>query len=756
MGEKNIKDNKVDVKKEPMTTNDIIKSIPTYGKHKVCTHAGLVKIQDHVIECAQKGYLPKVVAPQKGWQEEAMRSKAAHLVMHAERGGGKMQPCDSDIHTPMGVVKMGDLKVGDIIFNPTGQSQTVTEIFEHGIQDVYEFTMIDGSKVESGLEHLWFASGVINTKTNNESLHRGKINFDLCFYGEICTTKDIIENINLGNINMRLPICRMLYFRKDVNIDLINKSNTLPLVGTGGWNGLRITDYKYVGKKQCRCISVSHPNRLYVTNDFIVTHNTFVLLMRILDKTRNPKFSGIAYRKNKLEAEKGEGIIAKAKELFCPHFGEYKIADRKIVFKNGGELYFDYFGDSGTDDDSYDKFVARTQGGSYSDVLIDEASQAPADKMEYMQSVNRSVSGLKPQMHMACNPNPDSPLADMVMSHWADDDGNPIPENSGDKMYYFKLSDSEFIWAKSPKEMWYKAKNELIEANPKKKLTEENCHTVLKQVSFLYCDFQSNKILDTLSPNYQGSLRTGDAAKDAINLYGSWAKILKTDDIITNQMMYDWFYNSPQYDDNFLCSTLDPAWGGGDYAVQCKWIGHHWDDVEFSKDVDGSNLIEWIRRNLSKWGIPENRLAFDGFGSNDVKGRMKEAHPILYEVIQVPNRNKKEQTVKFYRNLKSQMADGFVNRLKEKGYSVNPRVLEKLFGTKTIEKALMKQKKVIKFEEEKADGKISIIGKKMMKQILGGGDSPDLMEAVLYREFFDLKQINKPLSTQAKNRLRWI
>jgi hypothetical protein len=39
---------------------------------------------------------------------------------------------------------------------------------------------------------------------------------------------------------------------------------------------LRIEKIRYVGKKQAQCISVDHPDRLYITNDYIVTHNTFL------------------------------------------------------------------------------------------------------------------------------------------------------------------------------------------------------------------------------------------------------------------------------------------------------------------------------------------------------------------------------------------------------------------------------------------------------------------------------------------------
>jgi hypothetical protein len=37
-----------------------------------------------------------------------------------------------------------------------------------------------------------------------------------------------------------------------------------------------IDSIEYVGEKEAQCISISHPSHLYVTDDFIVTHNTFL------------------------------------------------------------------------------------------------------------------------------------------------------------------------------------------------------------------------------------------------------------------------------------------------------------------------------------------------------------------------------------------------------------------------------------------------------------------------------------------------
>lgn len=44
---------------------------------------------------------------------------------------------------------------------------------------------------------------------------------------------------------------------------------------------LRVASIEPVGRKETQCISIDHPDKLYVTDDFIVTHNTLTSLMSI-------------------------------------------------------------------------------------------------------------------------------------------------------------------------------------------------------------------------------------------------------------------------------------------------------------------------------------------------------------------------------------------------------------------------------------------------------------------------------------------
>lgn len=94
----------------------------------------------------------KIIKPQAGFQEKFVSTNVDFCV-----GGGVLnpQPLDSLVATPDGFVKIRDLKSGDIICDTNGGTQKVNFILNKGILPCVEFTLSDGRKVRSSLNHHW-------------------------------------------------------------------------------------------------------------------------------------------------------------------------------------------------------------------------------------------------------------------------------------------------------------------------------------------------------------------------------------------------------------------------------------------------------------------------------------------------------------------------------------------------------------------------------------------------------------------------
>lgn len=99
--------------------------------------------------------------------------------------GGKEQPISEPVLTPSGWVKIGDLKVGDLVIDSNGKPQHILAVFPQGEKDVYEVEFDDGSIARCGIEHLWETSSfqerhglksksVKDLKTIKETLRYGK------------------------------------------------------------------------------------------------------------------------------------------------------------------------------------------------------------------------------------------------------------------------------------------------------------------------------------------------------------------------------------------------------------------------------------------------------------------------------------------------------------------------------------------------------------------------------------------------------
>lgn len=70
-------------------------------------------------------------------------------------GVGKALPLDSNILTPTGWKKMGDIQQGDVVRTPDGYDVPVRGVYPQGTLNTYEITFRDGRKTITSADHLW-------------------------------------------------------------------------------------------------------------------------------------------------------------------------------------------------------------------------------------------------------------------------------------------------------------------------------------------------------------------------------------------------------------------------------------------------------------------------------------------------------------------------------------------------------------------------------------------------------------------------
>lgn len=274
--------------------------------------------------------------PRSRLQEDCIRmmtdesQSISKITVELKPGTGKEQPYSAMIPTPTknGFTRMGDLNVGDYVFGKNGYPTKITDIFEQGMKDVYELTFEDGRKTRCGLEHLWTISKSkrninFETVTLEELINIIDVNdvyMPLCdnvqyniddhvsckmFLDLVADLREPQEFMDILKENpYQQPIIANMiihrieqgysraYIKKD---DLNVFKQTLYALGflvecrededdeyeVKWWrpqsNLIQLTSIRKLPYQELsRCIMVDNTDHLYLTDNYIVTHNTFI------------------------------------------------------------------------------------------------------------------------------------------------------------------------------------------------------------------------------------------------------------------------------------------------------------------------------------------------------------------------------------------------------------------------------------------------------------------------------------------------
>jgi predicted phage terminase large subunit-like protein len=205
-----------------------------------------------------------------------------------------------------------------------------------------------------------------------------------------------------------------------------------------------------------RCITVSNPNGLYITNDFIVTHNSIALLMGALQYVDYPEYRALLIRDTYVNLSMPGALMDEADKLLRDKDCLYIAKDKAWHFPSGAVLRFGSL-DRPNDHLNY-------KGSEFHYIGIDEASDLRWKQILYLFSRLRKKRNCKTPLRFRLASNPGGRCHQQLKNRYI-----YKSVNSEKKFISARLTDNPFIdqdsYLKSLEELDYITRAQLKDGN---------------------------------------------------------------------------------------------------------------------------------------------------------------------------------------------------------------------------------------------------------------------------------------------------
>ena len=189
---------------------------------------------------------------------------------------------------------------------------------------------------------------------------------------------------------------------------------------------VRLSKVESVGVKNCKCITIDHPEHKFLTSCFITTYNSGKSDCLLIDPLRwvdNRNFRGLIIRRTMPELRE---LIDRSKRFyldFAPGC-KWKDQDKLFVFPSGAKIEFGY---CETSED-----VERYRGQQYTWLGIDEITQFSDDTMLDKLKASLRTSDPNLPIYIRATTNPSGAGCRWVKQRWVDEG----PANSTIRKHY--------------------------------------------------------------------------------------------------------------------------------------------------------------------------------------------------------------------------------------------------------------------------------------------------------------------------------
>jgi len=453
---------------------------------------------------------------------------------------------------------------------------------------------------------------------------------------------------------------------------------------------------------------------------------TFALLLEPARHIENnPKFGGVFFRRTYPQITNEGALWDTSAELYFHLKGKMNENNLEWIFPSGASIKFSHL--------QHEKNIYDFQGAQIPFIAFDELTHFTEKMFFYLLSRNRSTCGVKPYVRATCNPDPDSWVARFIEWWINQDTGFPILERSG-VIRYFIRDAGVIVWGDSVKEVLSKVPH-VLESLPKEYREDETeLGHLVKSVTFIAGNIYDNKKLMDKDPEYIGNLLAQDDATKQQLLFGNWKVKPDTTSLIEYPAILDSFSNE-HVPEGKRYITADIALHGSDMFVIFVWSGLRVIDVAVMSKSNGAQVEQRLKELAKVYSVPQSQIVYDADGVGGfLKGYLMNAVSFNNGAASIQVVGNKQN----YKNLKTQCYYLLADVINKANIFISPKVANEKVNAKFIRDQLISESMVIKKYKSDEDGKLRIIPKEQMKNMLG--HSPDYMDAMMMRMYFEIRQ----------------
>ena len=490
---------------------------------------------------------------------------------------------------------------------------------------------------------------------------------------------------------------------------------------------------EYVGKEEMRCIKVSNKDHLYITDDFIVTHNTAGAVLAMAEPTLDPQFRAVFLRNNLGDLKSGGGILDEFRNIYgSKGCSVIESGDPHVDFPSGARVDVTHIADQ-----SYDKVMQRFKGRQYDCIYFDEMTGFTWECFSAVCTRNRGKSKKwTGKIRGTTNPDRDHWLR-TFLDWYIGIDGFIREDREGVVRYFFVDGESvkDVVWGDSKEEVYCKCK---IQIDRKVRKVDDGTGSVsykdfIQSFTFYLGRMSENKAILGENSGYVGAVAMAGGRSAEQLLEGNWNVSVKDalDAPIPSDMANQVFVNDPCVNgDRWV--TCDLADTGTDNFLCLAWDGFHViDSLILGKTTPRQNA-EQLQMFAEHHDVSDSHIIYDAIRGTYINDYIPDAIPFFSYAhpMGVYGRMARQLKDECYMRLIEMIKRGDLS-ISEK---VGTRIYEhqKLKENITIQNEFIEECAVVRFKEVQ-NGKKTLLSKREMNQKLGKGRSMDLLDPCAMR-----------------------